>query len=196
MNHSLCWFDESSLKSSLARAGTGSNRISPQAPYSDYRSAQEVLSRAGGEAPTNPAQNLPAPSDQASVPLEDFHCTGDTLDQRLQSFLEWLCRTGHAESAFVADAEGLPLTSQGANDLHPAMTSELLGALAVLYTEIPVEPHVIIRLAEGALDVLWSETRHGQFAVGFLVEQPLSRDHIVAVRKALAEVSSTIGGNK
>ncbi len=142
--------DDPTLKRVLQRlrapAGPGKP---PRSRADDEGNAPEVaLSRSVSDTPPS-AQVAPPPS---LFPLADLSArleSASSMEGRLSVVAEWLEQSTDANAAFIADAEGLPLTETRATDQVVAAAGAVREALAGLRSMIPDAGAGVIRMELG-----------------------------------------------
>jgi hypothetical protein len=189
MNLSLSWIDPEALAAALAKAD-----LRPPATQATEPGGLTLLRALA--APT-PCQPEPSPPPRAAMQptvesaSEAFRMPEGTMNERLDAFLSWAERQTRARQLFVFDADGLALVEHNAEPFLVAMASSFVNLLERLnscLTDMSSESLTIDLDKDQALHVLRARTRFGLFALGAVVDAPVPRPKLSALRVALKQI--------
>lgn len=172
MSRSLSWTEPERLAKALARAGVAEPR-QPGAPASRARNAPapaEVRMLLPRSAEPSNSESAPPPPDAIGAP-------GVRLEDRLESFLEWLKSTTRSRAAFVLDPDGLTLSRSEAPDDLLAVAPYLLSSVeqAGRLLDFPLGESLSLSLAldgDRQLRLESVPSPIGRIAVGMVAARP------------------------
>lgn len=174
MNQSISWLDADAV-AALATAAQG-------APAS--------------KSTTAPVEIPVAPPPPAGSEKPRFRPSTGPLDLRVGELLAWLREREPAlQSAFVTDADGLPVASADARPDHVAISSALMATLVQVRQNLQTDARRIAVTTQPGeiLHVVTVDTPAGVLAVGMVAARPLPDSLLGDARSALALITQTFG---
>lgn len=124
--------------------------------------------------------------------LPDLEVPRDgSLAERLEVYAESVRGATGAYSAFVADAQGLPLVSRHGSDDQIAITAALDRALAPIRESLRGSPQGSVAVEidrSNVLQVIWVNTELGRYVVGLVLPQSLGGDFVESIRSQLLPI--------
>lgn len=176
---SLFWVEATEITSLLTRIDEA-----PEAPRTPTPST------------TDDGRTPPEALDSAALGLGELWLPDGSLEERLRAFFGWLRTAAESEQVFVADAEGLPLASQGVGDALIAALASLGGVWSTLRLDWPeLEPgRLAIDFADDRyLHLLATETRWGWLHLGVVADRRLERPRVDRILEAFLRTVDTEG---
>jgi len=177
MGHSAYLPEADELKRLLQHAMGAPQR--PKRPPSDaapplFEPVPFALSR----APAVTTQLPPTQKGMAHLPSEATFQTlarglaqAASIDERFSIFAAWLRQESGAQSVFIVDAEGLPMTMDGSSEDQRALAGSLTEPFRFVQQLVPsvVQSSARLTMASGEiLELVWTETPLGRFGVGLI----------------------------
>ena len=186
---SLFWVEAAEITSLLTRIDE------PGSPR-PATAATPVTPSAVDTSSTAEAAASASVTDSAALGLGELWLPEGSIEERLGAFLGWLQTAADSSEVFVADAEGLPLVSQGVGDALIATLASLGGVWGTLRLDCPeLGPgRLAIDFADDRyLHLLATETRWGWLHLGLVTDRRLECPRIDRILEAFLRTVDTEG---
>ncbi len=139
----------------------------------------------GSERPAQaPRSAANDPDEKVRKELTGLLLAASSIDERFSTFTTWLRIQTGALSVFIVDAEGLPMTVDGADEDQRALAGSLAEPFQSAQRLVPnvVQSSARLRMASGEfLEMTWCESALGRFGVGSMSTTPLSASWSLAI---------------